>query len=475
MKTLKNLLGFSLGPIIGMLISMITIPVTTYFIAPAETGKAAVFTTTQNVLLLFIYLGMDNAYIREYHEAKDKKELLTNCISLPMAFDAIVLLLSPIYAARLSDWMFGETHKGIIFLFALSLLFMTITRFIYLEIRMQERAVLYSVLHIVSKLIILILTIVYIALVRRDFLTIIYANLIGQIVFDIILVVLFWNTVAIKIECISLNRIINLLKYGLPLAGVAIVGYLLNSIDTFFLKSLSTYEEIGFYAIASKITGFLSVIQSAFGTFWIPTSYRWYSEGKPIEKYEQAGRLLALLMSLIFVGILLLRDLIPIVISKDYKNALPIIPFLLFYPIMYTLGITTELGIQFKKKTNYSLVISIIALFVNAILNYILIPILGGRGAAITTGISYILFFWMKTIKSRQLWEKFDIGYLVKVNAILLICSIINTFVSDRLVLYMCNILGIVIIIFVFKNETKYCLEYGRTYFLNWKNRKGQL
>lgn len=463
MKTLKKLFGFSLGPLVGMIISMITVPVTTYYIIPGETGKAAIFTTTRSVLLLFIYLGMDNSFIREYHDAKNKKSLLANCLILPAIVDLILVILSPIIAVPLSNWMFGEVHKDVIILFGISLFTVTLSRFIYISIRMEEKAVLYSSLHIASQLLILLLTIFYIIFVRRDFLTIVYSNLIGQISFDVLLAFVFRDKISFNFRDISLSKIRGLLKYGLPLAGVAIVGYLLNSIDTYFLKAYSSYEEIGYYTIAAKITGFLSVIQNAFGSFWIPISYRWYSEQQPVEKYEKAGRFLTLIMSIVFMGIMLFRDLIPVIISRDYINALPIIPFLLFYPIMYTLGITTELGIQFKKKTNYSLIISIVALLINTILNFSLVPILGGRGAAITTGVSYMVFFWLKTVKSRSLWVKFSVQYLIITNIILVICAVINTFVVNTSVLYLCNTLGMVIILFIFRHEIMFGYQFLKT------------
>ena len=102
---------------------------------------------------------------------------------------------------------------------------------------------------------------------------------------------------------------------------------------------------------------------------------------------------------------------------------------------MYTLGITTELGMQFQRKSYLSLYISTITLIINIILNIVLIPIFGARGAAFATGISYIIFFWSKTIVSRNLWKRFEIKYYLFSTIILVIMALWNTFINNEFTL----------------------------------------
>lgn len=68
------------------------------------------------------------------------------------------------------------------------------------------------------------------------------------------------------------------------------------------------------------------------------------------------------------------------------------IPFLAFHPIMYTISEVTVGGLVFKKKSKIQVIVSVVPCVVNFIGNTILVPFYGGRGAAISTGISYILF-----------------------------------------------------------------------------------
>ena len=433
---LKKFFGFSIGPLISTFISVITVPITTYFIAPSEYGKASLFVTIQSIMLMIIYLGFDQSYVREYNEVEDKHKLLVNCLILPLFISLCILIFFPWYYKILSKWLFGDIYVLPIFLFAVSLIFVTFERFILLSIRMEEKAVLYSSISILLKLANFVMTFVFIFILQyRNFLTVVYSNLLGQMFIDIILIIVYRKRVTVHIKYIDVNYVNKLLKYGAPLAVVSIVGYLLNSIDAIFLKYLSTYEELGYYSVAARITGFLSMIQNAFSSFWAPVSFRWYKENKPIRYYEHVGNSLCMGMSFVTALIILFKELLPFFISSSYKDSLTIIPFLLFYPLMYTLGITTELGMQFQRKSYLSLYISTITLIINIILNIVLIPIFGARGAAFATGISYIIFFWSKTIVSRNLWKRFEIKYYLFSTIILVIMALWNTFINNEFTL----------------------------------------
>ena len=70
---------------------------------------------------------------------------------------------------------------------------------------------------------------------------------------------------------------------------------------------------------------------------------------------------------------------------------------------MYLLSEITVVGIYFKKKTKYLFYISLIVSTFNFLGNIVLVPKLGARGAAISTGLAYILFFSLKTFFSNKL------------------------------------------------------------------------
>ena len=148
----------------------------------------------------------------------------------------------------------------------------------------------------------------------------------------------------------------------------------------------------------------ISVIQSGFTTFWTPIVYEHYSKNpEDTLFYKKANDYLSIIFFSMGLGILIFRDLIVFLLGDKYYLSKFIMPMLIFIPVMYLISETTVMGISFKKKSKYFLYISIVVSITNILGNIILAPFLGAKGAAISTGISYILFFVLRTYFSNKL------------------------------------------------------------------------
>ena len=58
-NVIKKFGAFSLGPMVGAIISFITVPIITHFITPDENGRASMFILAQSTMSTVMYLGMD--------------------------------------------------------------------------------------------------------------------------------------------------------------------------------------------------------------------------------------------------------------------------------------------------------------------------------------------------------------------------------------------------------------------------------
>jgi len=76
------------------------------------------------------------------------------------------------------------------------------------------------------------------------------------------------------------------------------------------------------------------------------------------------------LLTLLFGFIVLFKDQIILILSPDYKNAAIIVPFLMFYPVMYTLSETTRIGINFTRKTYFNILVAGVVGGVNVLGNF---------------------------------------------------------------------------------------------------------
>ena len=77
---LKSVVGFSIGPIVGAFIGLVTLPLNAWIFSPDDIGRLNIFQTICSLMLLFSVLGLDQAYVREYHEVANKEALLKACV-----------------------------------------------------------------------------------------------------------------------------------------------------------------------------------------------------------------------------------------------------------------------------------------------------------------------------------------------------------------------------------------------------------
>lgn len=456
----KKFIGFSVGPIVGAIIGFITIPITSNLISPDQFGLSSMFNLANTILTLIVILGIDQAFMREYNEYEDKKKLLFNSLLIPflgtIIISAILILFKDFFTEILFD---DSTITKPVVLLAICSPFFIIEKFMLLSIRMQERAFKYSVWTILSRLINLICLVLLLLFYKRNFETVVYASIISQFIISIILAFVCRKSIQVSIKKIDKNQIIRLLKFGLPLVPATLIGIGLNSIDTICLRSMTNYTELGYYAVAFKIINVLILVQTSFSTFWAPMSLKWKIEKVSNKKFELVSKGIALLMSMILIGILSFKELIPIIISREYTQVIYIFPFLLLYPIFYTMSETTTLGISFSRKTGYNIIVSAISMLINLILNTLLIPIYGAVGAAIATGISYLVFFWTRTIISRKLWYKFPLKHFVFVTIVLMVVAICNTIIKNILITTAVNILSAILIIYNYREILYYIIN----------------
>ncbi len=427
---LKNLLGFTVGPVIAAALGFLTVPITTYLATPDDFGKASMYTMAFTLLSLIIYLGMDQAFIREFNVEKNKRKLLWSSFYIPFIFSIIVAIALMIFYKPISNILFEGIELHLIIMLAISLPLAIIDRYNMLIIRMKEKALLYSIFNIANRVFNIVFLFIYLIFIDRSFRGIVNATFISLVIISVIGIFVCKNY---WITNVSIDKKLTkkMIRYALPIIPATIIGWLFNSMDKMALRAWSNFNEIGIYAVAFKITTILGVFQQAFATFWAPTAFRWYENGEKPEKFMKVSECLTLVMTFVFIVVVISKNIILFFIGDNYKGASSLISFLLFIPIMYTMSETTTIGISFKRKTKYNLIISSVVAMINLILNFILVPKIGALGASIATAISYLVFFWMRTLISSYVWIKFDYKVYI-VNTLLIIFLALADLIFDK-------------------------------------------
>ncbi|MBC1558428.1 oligosaccharide flippase family protein [Listeria booriae] len=466
MKALiKRLMQFAIGSLGSALLNLMMIPVITFFISPEEYGKTSMFMLVQTLLICVIYLGYDQAFAREFYEYPNKKKLFSTAITIPFLFSGVVIGGMCWFAKPISVFLFeSDGYHHVVYLIAASIPFLIFERFLFLYIRMQNKALEFSLFNILVKLSILICTVFFLIFFSRTFITVIYAMIIGQVIGDTILMlrnvrIIYMNPIKTDPDLYP-----RLTKFGLPIAVATVIYSLFVIIDKLFIRYFCDFEQLGLYTAAFKIASALLILQTTFSNFWVPTAYEWHKKQKPMRYFKLVSDSIMFLIAILFMGLLLFKGVIMMVLSPDYSQAQYIFPFLCFYPLMMTVSDTTNLGIVFLKRGTLNIFVSIIALSVSIALNFLLVPKYGAIGASIATGTAYIAFFLARTYFSMRIWEGFSVKSHLVTTFLLVIAASLNTIIHVVWLISIINIviLACIIVIYIPLLRTLYRSYYAK-------------
>ncbi|MGQ9374606.1 oligosaccharide flippase family protein [Acinetobacter tandoii] len=426
----SKILAYAVGPIGSGLIGLITLPIITWFYSVDDVGRISMLQVCTSFFILLFCLGLDQAYVREYHESENKTVLFKVVLWPSLLLGSISLLIITLYDTSIvSKLLYGISSVYLSVLSIICFIVALIARFLSLILRMQEKALAFSMSQLLPKILFLVfvLGVVWFGF-SKDSYTLMTANALSLFA---AFGVYAWNTrlewlSAIKVK-FDWQQFKLSLAFGLPLVLGGLASWGLNVMDRLFLRSMSTYAELGVYSVAMSIAAVATLISGIFNTIWSPMVFKWISEGNvDYKKIDDISEYV--LAAIYFVVVLagMFSWVLPFLLPKTYVEIQFLICACLLGPLFYTLSETTAIGITIARKTKFSMLASILAMLVSLVCNYILVPLYGASGAAISTALAFWCFYLFRTELSKKVWRDFVTKKAYTVTALLMLLAIIN-------------------------------------------------
>lgn len=405
----KKILGFALGPMLSAVIGFISIPIIAWIFSPEDVGRMNIFTIFMSLSVLLFILGLDQSYVREYHQSSDRYSLLKACFLPGFLLLLFALLVSLQFADKLSMLLYG-VHEPLWYqITAACVLANFASRFLALVIRMQERGLAYSASQVLPKLTVLFILMGYLTFgVQNNYSSLLLAQFASVMV---VVCVFGWNArfewlhaAKSRVDVAQLKK---LLHFGIPLIGAGLAFWGLSATSTIALRSLSDFKELGIYSMSMIFAGAATIFQSIFATVWWPMVYKWVASGEDLSKIDAVTQHVLALVCLILVLTGMFSSVIDLLLPAEYVKVKYLIICSMVQPLLYTLSEATVVGINITRRTKYAFFATAAALLTNAMLSYWLVPTLGASGAAIANAVAFTVFFVARTEASVFVWRKF--------------------------------------------------------------------
>jgi O-antigen/teichoic acid export membrane protein len=228
----------------------------------------------------------------------------------------------------------------------------------------------------------------------------------------------------IKDSKIIMNQ---LMSYSWPLIFFGLVASLLSWTDTFMIGVLRSTSEVGFYNAAVPIALLITISTDLFRQMFLTLITKEYGRGKMTTVKivsQQVTKWLFITSIPLFVALFVFPgEAINLFFGSEYLPAVATVRILsIGFFVTAILDVSQEI-LSMKGMSRLILVDTLILAAIDALMNYLLIPIYGINGAAISTTLSLVA---LSILFTYQVWNKTSIWIIKKESLMVAISGFIS-------------------------------------------------
>lgn len=402
-------MGFAVGPVAAAAFGLVTVPVVAWIFPPADVGRLNIVQIAVSLCVLLFGLGLDQAYVREFHESGDRPALLKACFAPGCGVTLLIVLITAPFGSYFSKWLFGLENPIYYWVVVACVVSSFVSRFLSLILRMEERGLAFSMSQMLPKaLLLLVVGTMAFTTSHRSFIHLQLAFLVSLLSVTFIY---GWNTrhqwsPAVG-ATVNLAHLRNLLHFGGPLIFAGLAYWGLATTSSLTLRSMSSFSELAVYSVSMSFAGVGSIFSAIFSVVWAPMVYKWVALDVDMKRVDSIARQALALVCAILVLSGIFSWLTDFVLPSRYEQVKYLVLCCVAQPLLYTLSEVTCVGIAITRRTMLSLWSTLAATLTNIILSILLVPTHGAAGAVIANSIAFVVFFVARTEASARVWRPF--------------------------------------------------------------------
>lgn len=432
---LKGLFNHSMvywvGTMVSKMIGFFMIPLYTRFLLPEDYGTLELVALTADVIAILVGAQISTAVFKFYHDENNevsKKSIISTSIIGLAVLSGVFLLILGLNAEIISELIFGHSNHAILFqLMFLGYFFSIVEEVPMAYLRILDKSKLFVLITILQLLLMIGLNVYFVAVLEYG----VFGILLGtMIAFGVTCLVLLWQTIKMTGTRVVIERLIDMLRYSIPLIPAALGMFVIHFSDRFFLNHYAPLSDVGIYSLAYKF-GFLitPLVVRPFYMIWQSKMFEFYDDKNREELYN---KIMAIFLFAIAAGYLLVSafidEILILMATEKYYSAALYVPLIAGAYVLNGANQIFLAPLYAEKKTKRIGMINGAAAIVNIILNIILIKAYGIMGAALATLLSFMFITIYTVIESTKVshlrWE------WVKYSKLLVIVMLAITLIS---------------------------------------------
>ena len=437
----KDSMIYGFGGVIAQLVTLITAPIITRILLPAEYGALALVQSTFAFFVMFVGLNLNSGvYFYFFDLGKDqktKKEILSTGLFFFLGFGFFCAVLIWFLAPFINQLLIIKkvdieiNYTPFLKILSITLLFNLLASNFQSLCRMTKQPKKFLILTLVAVIFQPIFVLIFLLFFKYRIMGVLIAQFLVSILTTVIGFFLLRNFYKIYFSKSYLKLF---LSYSMPQFPSVFINLLTQESNRFFLNYFVPLTQLGLFSISSRVAGGFLLFTGAFRMAWDPFALSIMKKEDSKETYKNMYSIY--FMGFIFFGCIisvLSKPILMILVPLEYYEAYIYVCFFVFAYIYQGANNIIGIGISISKKTKYISYAQAIVLIVSLTCNLILIPIYGVYGALIALIISYFVqgasyyYFASKVYPIGFDYLRKNLGLLVIFLFVFLHCQMLKT------------------------------------------------
>ena len=386
---------YGFGGLVQRILAVLLLPVYTRYLSPSDYGIVETLIALTTVLVITLRLGITNAFFRFYFDRPDpghRRLVLRTSFWFTMGMATLGLVVGAAFSREISTVLFGSADEAEVVAAAFVGLWAQMN---YEQLtslfRVEERSVAYVTASLANVAITIGATLALVVALDAGPLGVVVGNFTGTLLVYAALVGYRREQLGLQFDR-GLFREMN--RFGMPLVPSALLLWVTNFSDRFFLVKLADTQEVGLYSVGVRIASAMALLLTAFRTAWPAFAYSIDDDREAKRTYAFVLTYLVFVTTWVATGLALLSPwLVDWIAAPAFAESSRVVGPLAFAVVIFAGYVVMVIGVGRARRTQFNWVVTGAAAIVNVALNLILIPRYGMMGAAAATIAAYATMF----------------------------------------------------------------------------------
>lgn len=395
----KDTSVYGVSSIVGRLLNWLLVPVYTYIFAAEEYGIVTEVYAYVAVLLIILTYGMETGFFRfaNHERWKDPLQVYTTSLSALLVSSSVFIVIVLVWAEKWAELLSCANNPDFVVMMGITVAVDAFTSLPFAYLRYKRQPFRFALLKVTGIALNIGFNLFFLLLLpaisnwaifswmyypRFGIGYIFLSNLISSAVVLILLIP--------EISCrwsFSSKLLREMLSYSFPLLVLGIAGVMNQTIDKILYPYLVSDPQeamsgLGIYGANYKIAVILVMFLQAFRFAYEPFVFAKAKEKKKDNTYSDAMKWFLIVAMYIFLGVMLLLEIVKHFIAPEYYSGLKVVPIIMLAELFFGIFFNLSIWYKISDRTVWGTWFSIIGLAVTLAMNAILVPRFGYMGCA---------------------------------------------------------------------------------------------